>query len=165
MKYRPPNTTRDEITEHSGNMDMEELVAKEGTSDLTAFLRMQTELEPRKNLVDGDFFQRHRSRIIAFDKFAPLSNIADKRLLQIDRMRRKIIDLEEEAGLFDEAETDALDNVADFQISRGFGGFFQKAQITQRHEIREETKQDKSARWGGLFKRKNEEPGQGEDGG
>lgn len=112
---------------------------KEPMSDQTAFMRMQTQLE-KSDMVDKEFLDRHKARVLAMDKFAPLSYIQDKRMLQIDRMRRLIMSLQMEAGLLEDAEETALDNIADFQLSRGWRGFYQKAMITQRHIIKETSK-------------------------
>lgn len=125
-------------------------------SDNTAFMRMQVQLE-KNDIIDKDFYERFAPRIIQLDKFAALSN-ADKQQKQIERIRTIKMDFLEDAGLYDEAIKSSLDSVRDHQNLRGYKGFFQKAIITERHEI----KQDKQAaakmsRFSGLFGRKQKE--------
>jgi len=123
-------------------------------SDNTAFARMQTELETdKKGLVNSDMIKRHRPRVLSLNKFAPLSNIANKGQIQLDRIRRCKIDLLEEAGLHDDAIETALDNIADLQLSRGIGGFYQRAMITQRHEFKEDMREERKKRFGSFFKK------------
>lgn len=158
MRWRPPEEREVEEGEAPRKYDRPIDYPREiGASDTTAFMRMQTEIEKKEDLVDKDFIKRHKSRILACDKFAPLANIRNLRQIQIQRMRNLKIDLEEEAGLYDDAEKTALDSISDFQISRGISGFYQQAMITQRHEIKEEGKEEKAKRLGGLFKRKEPE--------
>ena len=128
-----------------------------GSSDTTQFMRMQTEIEKKDNLIDDKFIIKHKSRIIACNKFAPLSNISNPKQIQIQRLRNIKIDLLEAAGLYDVAERTALDSVSDFQISRGMGGFYQKALITQRYEMKDDARKDKASRLGGMFRRKEPE--------
>ena len=129
-------------------------------SDNTAFARMQTELETdRKGLVDRGMIAKHRPRVLSLNKFAPLANIGtNSKQVQIDRIRRCKIDLLMEAGLEDDAVETALDNIADLQLSRGIKGFYQKAMITQRHEFKEDMKDERKRKFGSFFRRSQEEP-------
>jgi len=123
-------------------------------SDQTAYMRMQTQLEKRDTIIDDTFLKKYKARILGFDKFAPLSNSPPSQI-KIDRIRRLKLDLLEEAGLPDDAVRCALDNVGDYQSFRGMGGFFQTAQITERHEIKqEETEKKRLSGLSGLFKKK-----------
>lgn len=53
------------------------------------------------------------------------------------------MDLAMEAGLSDLADVTVLDNLADYQTSRGTDGNYQKALITQRREWEEKGKEEK----------------------
>ena len=46
---------------------------------------------------------------------------------------------EKDAGLFENAAETVLDNLADYQTTRGINGNFQKALITQRREWQDRT--------------------------
>lgn len=130
-------------------------------SDNTSFLRMQTEIEKKDRLIDDDFLDRHKARVIACDKFAPLANTTSKSQIMIDRIRRIIMDLEKEAGLFEDAEATALDNIADYQVSRGYNASFQNALITQRHIIKQSTDQEgRLGRFSKLFRKPKEPEGE-----
>lgn len=123
-------------------------------SDQTAYMRMQTQLEKRDKFIDDDFFEAFKPRILASDKFAPLSNSPNSQV-NIDRIRRLKIDLLEEAGLHEDAIRCALDNVGDYQSYRGKKGFFQQAQITERHEVKQDAAEKKKlGMLSGLFSKK-----------
>jgi len=146
MKWTP------ELTE-----DEEQQVRTGYVSDQTAYMRMQTQMEQREHLIDEKFLKKHKARILGFDKFAPLSNSPSSQI-KIDRIRRLKLDLLEEAGLYDDAIRCALDNVGDYQSFRGTGGFFQTAQITERHEVKqEESERKKLSGLSGMFKKKPQE--------
>ena len=159
MKWKPKPMLQDnEEDSFPSRPDQLQYQDAIGASDTTQFMRMQTEIEKKDDLIDKDFIIRHKSRIIACNKFAPLSNISNPKQIQIQRLRNIKIDLLEAAGLYDVAERTALDSVSDFQISRGMGGFYQKALITQRYEMKDEARKDKASRLGGMFRRKEPEP-------
>jgi hypothetical protein len=111
-------------------------------SDRTAYMRWSTEVEPKKNVIDSDFLERNRISIIGLDKFAPLANFKDPRLMRLHKLKMIIIDLEIEAGLIHAAEGTALSAIDDVQISRGDNGFYQRALITQRQEVESEERTD-----------------------
>jgi hypothetical protein len=50
-----------------------------------------------------------------------------------------------------------LDNIADLQLSRGIKGFYQKAMITQRHEFKEDMKEERKRKFGSFFKKSQPE--------
>lgn len=126
-------------------------------SDQTAYMRMQTQLEKRDKFIDDDFIEEYKPRILAFDKFAPLSN-SPKSQVKIDRIRRLKLDLLQEAGLDDDAIRCALDNVGDYQSFRGEKGFFQNAQITERHEVKQDAGEKKKlGMLSGFFRKKKPE--------
>jgi len=112
-------------------------------SDNTAFMRWSTELEQTPNVVNKDFLDRNRHRIVDINKFLPLSNITNPRMIKLSRLRRMNMQLAQDAGLIDLAEETTLDNVADYQMSRGNQGFYQKALITQRREWKESSNQER----------------------
>jgi hypothetical protein len=112
-------------------------------SDNTAFMRWSTELEKIHHVIDDDFLDRNRHRIIDINKFLPLSNITNPRMIKLSRLRRMNMQLAQDAGLKDLAEETTLDNVADYQMSRGNQGFYQKALITQRREWKDSSDREK----------------------
>jgi len=112
-------------------------------SDNTAFMRWSTELEQTPNVVNKDFLDRNKHRIVDINKFLPLSNITNPRMIKLSRLRRMNMQLAQDAGLIDLAEETTLDNVADYQMSRGNQGFYQKALITQRREWKESSNQER----------------------
>jgi len=116
-------------------------------SEQTAYMRWSTELEQDPTgLTDQKFMQRHKARIIDINKFLPMSNITNPYSIKIFRLRRMIIDLAKEAGLEELAEETALDNLADYNTTRGQHGFLQKAMITQRQEL-DNGQNEKPSRW------------------
>lgn len=112
-------------------------------SDQTAFMRWSTELEEDQQVTDRELLKKHRPRILDINKFLPLSNIRDKKTIKLFRLRRLNMDLAWEQGLDDLAVETALDNLADYQTTRGQKGFYQKALITQRREWEEKGQEDK----------------------
>jgi len=107
-------------------------------SDNSTFMKWSTEIEEKKGIIDEDFMRRNSLLIIGFDKFAPLANFNDPILTRLHKLKMMIISLELEAGLQDAAEQTAMSILDDIQISRGDKGFYQKALITQRHEMQNE---------------------------
>jgi len=124
----------------------------------TAYLRFGTSIEQDNVLVDKKFIQQFAARYLQSNKFPALSNSNPKQV-QIERIRSMKIDLLMDCGLIDDAITVGWDSVRDHQNFRGLAGFYQKAQITQRHEIKEESPEKKVGRFGSLF-RKHEPPEQ-----
>jgi len=124
-------------------------------SEQTAYMRWSTELEqdPR-GLTDQKFMERHKARIIDINKFLPMSNITNPYSIKIFRLRRMIIDLAKEAGLQELAEETALDNLADYNTTRGQHGFLQKAMITQRQEL-DTNQNEKPSSWIDRLRGKN----------
>ena len=104
-------------------------------SDNTAYMKWSTEIEPKKNIITDDFLYRNRISIIGLDKFAPLANFTDPKMIRLHKLKMIIIDLEMAAGLTDGAEQTALSAIDDIQVSRGDKGFYQRALITQRQEF------------------------------
>ena len=92
-------------------------------SDNTAFMRWSTEMEQVHHIIDNNFLSRNRIKAIDVNKFLPLSNIRNPKMLQIVHLRRQLADLANDADLRDIAEGTILDNVADYQTSRGIDGF------------------------------------------
>jgi len=134
-------------------------------SDNTAFMKWSTEIEEKKSVIDSEFMHRNRMTIIGLDKFAPLANFTEPRLIQLHKLKMLIIGLEVEAGLDYSAEQTALSAIDDIQVSRGDHGFYQRALITQRQEqdIRADTHSD-AERKVGFFNKlfaKKEQPPQG----
>ena len=126
-------------------------------SDQTAYMRMQTQIEQREHLIDKEFFEEFKPYILYQDKFACLSNSPETQV-KIDRIRRLKIALMEEAGLTRDTILCAIDGVGDYQSFRGTKGFFQEAQITERHEIKQSQEEKKKLGvLSGLVRRKTPE--------
>ena len=119
-------------------------------SDNTSFMRWSTEVEKIHDLIDNGFLDRHRERIIDINKFLPLANITNPDSNSLFRLRRMNITLARDSELRDLAEETALDNLADYNTTRGQDGFYQKALITQRREWKDNSKEEKKK---GMFGR------------
>lgn len=103
-------------------------------SDNTSFMRWSTEVEPKAGVINEDFLKRNKERIMDIDKFLPLANIKSAKSIKLFHLRRMNMTMAKDAGLHDLAEETALDNIADYNTTRGTDGFYQKALITQRRE-------------------------------
>lgn len=170
MRYNAPEKNVDENTV-SVETDNNERVYFEGRprgdgsgiSEQTAFMRWSTEFEAVDNIVDTDFLKRNRIRIIDINKILPLSFIEDPKSIKLFRLRRMNMEFSDDAGLIDLAEGTTMDNLADYQTTRGVRGNYQNALITQRREWKDNnTQQNKH---GGLFSkliRKNTDESKGQ---
>ena len=149
MRYHPPNDMRysDEI--ENDDEDEREPVYWEGrprfVSDQTAFMRWSTELEKVHDIIDKEFLVRNRHRVMDINKILPLAFIENPKSLQLFRLRRINIGLSTDAGLVDLADETTLDNLADYQTTRGIRGNYQKALITQRREFKDNNIDDKKS--------------------
>lgn len=106
-------------------------------------MRWSTEIEQIRDLIDSNFLKQHKQRVIDINKFLPLSFITNPREKKLYRLRRINMDLAMEAELEDLADVTVLDNLADYQTTRGTDGNYQKALITQRREWEEKSKEEK----------------------
>ena len=152
MRYNPPeNTTQeDEETYFEGRPTT--------VSDQTAFMRWSTEIEQVKGLIDKGFMTRNRNRIIDVNKILPLSFIDDPRSIKLFRLRRINMGLASDAGLDDLADETTLDNLADYQTTRGIRGNYQNALITQRKEWKDRTDANtKKGLFGKIVGRRNDQ--------
>jgi len=113
-------------------------------SDNTAFMRWSTELEEIHKVIDGDFLQTNRHRVGDINKFLPLSNITNPHMIKLLRLRRMNMSMAKDANLLDVADETMLDNLADCQTSRGVGGFYQNALITQKREWLDKSKNEEN---------------------
>ena len=140
MRYTQPERDLDQ------NSDDDE-VYFEGrpryVSDQTAFMRWSTELEQVDNIIDKQFLKDNRHRVIDINKILPLSFIEDKKSIKLFRLRRMNIGRSMDAGLVDLAEETVLDNLADYQTTRGIRGNYQKALITTRREWKDRSNEEK----------------------
>ena len=134
-------------------------------SDNTAYMKWSTEIEPKRDIIDSDFMRRNNLMLMFADKFAPLANFTDPQMMALHKLKMMNAMFALEAGLDDIAEETVISAIDDIQLSRGDHGFFQKAIITQRHELQEHqtTQIEKKA---GFFNKwfggkKNEEQEQG----
>lgn len=153
MRYRQPENTIDENDEE---------VYYEGRprtiSDQTAFMKWSTEIEPVGSLVDKSFMKRNRNRILDINKVLPLSFIDDPRSIKLFRLRRMNMTLATDAGLIDLADETTLDNLADYQTTRGIRGNYQNALITQRKEWKDRTDaENKKGMFGRLIGKRNDQ--------
>jgi hypothetical protein len=127
-------------------------------SDNTAFMRWSTEFEKTEGLTDNAFMQRFMYKIIALNKFSALSNLTNPRQIKLIRCRNNNANLAWDAELFDTALGSSLDTVNDYQMSRGVGGFFQNALITQKREWLDKSRnEEKKGILGQLVKGNREE--------
>lgn len=110
-------------------------------SDNTAFMHWSTELEQVHEVIDNDFLRRNRHRVGDINKFLPLANIKTQEQLRIFRLRRMNMTMACDAGLYNLADETMLDNLADYNTSRGIDGFYQNALITTKREILDKSKQ------------------------
>lgn len=156
MRYNPPKETIDES-------ENEEQVYFEGrpryVSDQTAFMRWSTELEQSSGLVNNEFLEENKYRVLDINKFLPLAFIKNPRNIPLFRLRRMNMTHEKDAGLFENAAETVLDNLADYQTTRGIEGNFQKALITQRREWQDRTNPETTKKGiiGRLIKGRSEE--------
>jgi len=154
IRYNPPGGTSRDVNVSSEDEETDEPVYWEGrpryVSDQTAFMRWSTEMEQTSELIDKRFLQDNRHRIIDINKILPLSFIESAKSLKLFRLRRINMSFARDAGLIDLADETVLDNLADYQTTRGIRGNYQKVLITQRREWQDKTG-DKSKR--GMFGR------------
>lgn len=122
--------------------DSESYVSKEAQyiSDNTAFMHWSTELEQIHEVIDSNFLRSNRHRVGDLNKFLPLSNITNPKMIKLLRLRRMNMTMAKDSGLIGLADETMLDNLADCQTSRGVGGFYQNALITQKREFMDKTK-------------------------
>jgi hypothetical protein len=106
-------------------------------SDNTVYMKWITEIEPKRDMMDSDFIQRNKIALMFPDKFAPLANFTEPRMLALHKLKMLKLELAENAGLINVCEKTAISAIDDIQLSRGNQGFFQRALITQRHELQE----------------------------
>ena len=127
-------------------------------SDQTAFIRWSTEIEKVDNIIDDKFLARNRYRVIDINKILPLGFIDNPKSIKLFRLRRMNMGHEKDAGLFDLAEETVMDNLADYQTTRGIRGNYQNALITQRREWRDRTENaSKKGLFGRLIRSRNDE--------
>lgn len=152
MRYNPPESEQMPVDPETGLPQDE--VYFEGrpkyVSDQTAFMRWSTEIEQVDHIIDKEFLERNRHRVLDINKILPLSFIDNPKSIQLFRLRRNLSDMAMDAGLQDLVESTILDNLADYQTTRGIRGNYQNALITQRREWRDRSDDEKSR---GLFKR------------
>ena len=131
-------------------------------SDQTAFMRWSTELEKVHDVIDNEFLQRNRHRVIDINKILPLSFISNPKAIKLFHLRRQLIDLSNDAGLQGLADSTVLDNLADYQTTRGTNGNYQNALITTKREWLDRTHtENKRGVWGKLIKGRNREQEEG----
>ena len=133
-------------------------------SDNTAYMKWATEIEPKRSLIDDDFFTRNKLGIIAIDKTLPMGNFVEPRQKQLFSLKRLNLVLELNAGLIDSAEQTVTSMLGDVQMSRCDNGFFQKALFTQRQELQQEDRTPVERKRGllaGILGGKKEQPPQG----
>lgn len=155
MRYNPPTENENVETE-----DQE--VYFEGRpryiSDQTAFMRWSTELEKTDTVIDKKFMEDNKHRIIDVNKILPLSFIDNPKSIKLFRLRRMNMSLACDAGLMDLADETVMDNLADYQTTRGIRGNYQNALITQRREWKDRTDPEaKKGLLGKMIKGRNDE--------
>lgn len=152
MRYNPPDGITDESEEEQFLDGRPRYV-----SDQTAFMRWSTELEKTDELINDKFLKRNRNRILDINKILPLSFIDNPKSIKLFRLRRMNMSLATDAGLYNLADETTLDNLADYQTTRGIRGNYQNALITQRKEWQDRTNPDnKKGLFGRLVNNRNE---------
>ena len=126
-------------------------------SDQTAFMRWSTEIEPTDHIIDEDFMERNKHRIMDINKILPLSFIDNPKSIKLFRLRRMNMGLAKDAGLDDLVDETILDNLADYQTTRGISGNYQNALITQKREWQDRTEKEKRGMLSKFFRNKSEE--------
>ena len=123
-------------------------------SDTTQFIISSTTIDTHKLRSENRFTENFENEILSIDKFAPLSNIdlTDQlltRLIWMDMVFAKRM------GMTERAQRKSLEIVRLYNESRGRGGFFQDAMITQRQElIAKQQKEEEKRKRLGFFKKK-----------
>jgi len=157
MRYKEPST-RTEIIEEPYKNDSYPAKEVQYISDNTAFMHWSTELEQIHEVIDNNFLRSNRHRVGDLNKFLPLSNITNPSLIKLLRLRRMNMTLAKDSGLVGLADETMLDNLADCQTSRGVGGFYQNALITQKREFLDKSRnQEKKSMLRNLIKGKQVE--------
>jgi len=149
MEYKSILKRQIKPSEFENEDALEETYIPRYIGDSTAFMKWSTEVEPTPHVVDKDFLQRNRHLVGDINKFLPLSNITSAKSIKLFRLRRNNICLAIEAGLTDVADRTMLANWGDYNTTRGIGGFFQEALITQKRTLEEKVKSEKRG-WGRL---------------
>lgn len=128
-------------------------------SDNTSYMRWSTEIEPKQNVISGDFLNRNKILVMFADKFAPLANFTEPKQYILHKLKIMNASLALDAELDDICEETALSAIDDIQMSRGDKGFYQKALITQRQEFQEDRSdtQRRVGFWNKLFSKKPDE--------
>jgi len=154
MRYNPP----DQI-EKEDEIDNSYFEGRPRyVSDQTAFMRWSTEIEKTDKVIDTKFLSENRHRVMDINKILPLSFIDNPKSIKLFRLRRMNMGLAKDAGLWDLADETTLDNLADYQTTRGIRGNYQNALITQRREWKDRTDPEtKKGIFGKLIKGRNEE--------
>ena len=120
-------------------------------------MRWSTEIEKKLNVSDEEFLKRNRNRIMDIDKFLPLSFLDNPKTISLIRLRRWLINACEDAGLGSLAEITVMDNLSDYNTSRGIRGNFQLSLITQRREWKDQTNSEqKRSFWKNVIQGKKE---------
>jgi len=136
-------------------------------SEKTAWHRWSTELEPHTE--EDEFWKRHKNLIRSINKFAPLSYIVDKRVLNLIDLRLLKLRMLENIGLRYDAEEESLKILGTLQLTRGIRGFFTTALITQRRILYQGVVSGRRESGGGggflstLFRRKKPEKVEAEE--
>ena len=126
-------------------------------SDQTAFMRWSTEPQLDEKNFSKELINDIRYKIEAATKFPALANINDLRTIKYVKLLLINAEMAWDSGLYELAMSTVMDIINTYQITRGQGGFYQKALITTRREWEDKTKNDQKK---GFFGRliKNNEP-------
>lgn len=125
-------------------------------------MRWSTELEKIHDIIDKDFLHRNRHRVIDINKILPLSFISNPKAIKLFHLRRQLIELSNDANLTGLADATVLDNLADYQTTRGTHGNYQNALITTKREWLDRTQNNsKKGVWGKLIKGNSKETEEG----
>jgi len=137
--------------------NIEETNVQPYVSDQTAFMRWSTELERIHHIIDDDWLIKNRHRVIDINKILPLSFISNPKAIKLFHLRRQLIELANDAGLDDLADATVLDNLADYQTTRGTNGNYQNALITTKREWLDRTQNNQKKGFFGKLIKNNEQ--------
>ena len=158
MRYHPPNneeitTNEQQNTSYVGDLTIHPAAAMQ---------RYKYEFEPKKGVIDQEFFQRNKELILAINKFMPLGNYNKTRTYKLITLKFNNSIGEKDNSLQQNAEETILSLQKDIAMSRGAGGFAAKLETTE-HKIWEDAtrKQEQQGLLGRFMKNNQKEDAQG----
>lgn len=146
------NTTKDDL---KNAIDQLYELPRNPISDTTQFIVQSTTIDSQK-ITDPRFKRDFETEMMTIDKFSALSNI-DLTDQMLTRLIRKDMQFAKKFGMTDRYRRMALEIIAIYNESRGRGGFFQEAMITQKQELTQKYKEEQEQKKRSWFSRKKDE--------